>query len=159
MATKQTHQEMIERLAELAAAVKYGVETDTHSIAMESFGGRFKYSMVQICKQFIQDYECTTNAEKLMAEAAAVAYMRYLDASRRLNNCLDSSSYTSPEKNTYLSMLSKERDRSHRQYLSAVSMIRQIKAPPFEMKIKANTAFVSQNQQINVLNQETNESK
>ena len=58
-------------------------------------------------------------------------------------------------------MLSKERDRAHRQYLSTIMTLKQLKAPAIEMNIKAKTAFVSQNQQINVPQapKENNEAK
>ncbi|MDP4020523.1 MAG: hypothetical protein Q8P58_00565, partial [Candidatus Adlerbacteria bacterium] len=143
-------------------------EADTHVSMMESFSERFRGGAKEICKQFIRDFDCKTDAEKILAETAAIGFMRYLDASRRLNSCLDFSNSTSPEKNVYLSMLSKERDRSHRQYLSTVSMIKQLKAPHIEMNIKTKTAFVAQNQQINAstpgnqqkpTNSENNEAK
>ncbi len=56
----------------------------------------------------------------------------------------------------YISILSKEADRSHRQFLSALMTLKQIKAPTIEMNIKARTAFVSDKQQINI-NKEADE--
>ncbi len=143
------------------SAVMYGYESETHIALLESFSERFRGGIKEICKQFIVDFDCKTNSEKILAETAAVAFGRYMDASRRLNNCLDFNNETFPDKNTYLSMLSKERDRSHRQYLSTISMIKQLKAPNIEMNIKTNTAFVSQNQQFNVpkVPTENNDSK
>ena len=148
--TKEEQKKVRKTLDEKVTSVMYGFETDTHFVLMESFGERFRGGAKEVCKQFIRDLDCKTDAEKALAETAAVAFMRFLDASRRLNNCLDVNDYLSPVKTAYMAMLSKERDRAHRQYLSTVSMIKQLKAPTIEMNIKTNTAFVSQNQQINV---------
>jgi len=135
------------------SVVVYGFETETHVTLMESFGERYRGGAKVICEQFIRDLECKTDAEKVMAETAAVGFMRYLDASRRLNNCLDVDLTITPNKTAFMAMLSKERDRAHRQYLSTVSTIKQLKAPAIEMNIRAKTAFVSHNQQINAENQ------
>jgi len=147
------------------SAVLYGYEVETHMTMMESFGERFRGSAKEMCKQFIQDFDCKTNVEKSMAETAAMAFMRYLDASRRLNNCLDVNNQLSPVKTGYMAMLSKERDRAHRQYLSTVLTLKQLKSPTIEMTIKTKNTFVAQNQQINAVgdevntNYETNEGK
>ena len=58
----------------------------------------------------------------------------------------------SSEKNGYLAILSKELDRAHRQLITALTTLRQIKNPPIEFNVKAKTAFVAQNQQINAIN-------
>ena len=159
--SREEHNEVEKDFQEQATNVMYSFETDTHMALMEGFSERFRSGAREICRQFIMDFDCKTNAEKIMAETAAVASMRYLDASRRLNNCLDVDTYLSSVKTGYMAMLSKERDRAHRQYLSTVATIKQLKAPAIEMNIKANTAFVSQNQQINAPQQgnETNEPK
>ncbi len=148
-----------------AKAVLYGFEAETHIALMECFSERLRGSAKEICKQFIRDFECKNSTEKILAETAAIAFMRYLDASRRLNNCLDVNEYLSPTKTAYMAMLSKERDRAHRQYLSTISTLKQLKAPTIEMNIKTKNTFVAQNQQINANNptesnkNENNESK
>ena len=144
---------------EQASAVMYGFETDSHITMMEGFSERFRGGAKEICKQFIQDFDCKNSAEKILAETAAIAFMRYLDGSRRLNGCMDIAEYISDERTRYLAYLSKQMDRSHRQYLSTLLTLKQLKAPTIEMNIRAKTAFVSQNQQINASTNETNEPK
>lgn len=150
--TKNEQKEVRKALDEKVTEVMYGFEADTHIAMMESFSERFRGGAKEVCKQFIRDLDCKTDTEKIMAETAAMAFMRYLDASRRLNNCLEVDIYLSPVRTAYMAMLSKERDRAHRQYLSTVATIKQLKAPVIEMSIRAKTAFVSQNQQINAGN-------
>ena len=159
--TEKEREKIRETVNEKAMSVMHSLETDTHFALMESFDERFRSGAKEICKQFIRDLDCKTDVEKIMAETAAIGFIRYLDASRRLNNCLSTDNYLSTVRTGYMAMLSKERDRAHRQYLSTVATIKQLKAPTIEMNIKANTAFVSQNQQINAPQQgnETNESK
>lgn len=129
--------------------VAYGFETEMQMMLMESFSDRYQAGAKNLCRELIKDYACETTAEKALAEAAAAAFMRYLDASRRLNNVFDVDIHITPNKTAYMAMLSKERDRSHRQYLATIISIKQHKAPPIEMTIRAKTAFIAGNQQIN----------
>ena len=159
--TEKEREKMKEAINEKAMSVMYSLETDTHFALMESFDERFRSGAKEICIQFIRDLDCKTDVEKIMAETAAIGFIRFLDASRRLNNSLSTDNYLSAVKTGYMAMLSKERDRSHRQYLSTVATIKQLKAPAIEMNIKAKTAFIAQNQQINAPKQdnEINEPK
>jgi hypothetical protein len=136
-------------LLKKTSEVFYGFETESQVYLMEGFSERYRGGAQQICRQMIKDFDCRTDAEKSLAEITAAAFMRYLDASKRLNNCLDVDLYITPNKTAYMAMLSKERDRAHRQYLSGLMTLKQLKAPTIEMNIKAKTAFISQNQQIN----------
>jgi hypothetical protein len=133
-------------LQKLISSALYAYEAESHIALLESFSERFRGGIKVICKQFISDFDCKTATEKILAETAAIAFGRYLDASRRLNNCLDVDNYITPNKTAYMAMLSKERDRAHRQYLSTVSSLKQLKAPPIDIQIKTTNAYVSQNQ-------------
>ena len=139
-----------EEFEKQVSAVLYGYESKNHIALMECVSERFRGSAKEVCEQFIGDFDCKTDAEKILAETAANAFMRYMDASRRFNSCLDFENTISPVKNTFLAMLSKEQDRAHRQYISTLGIIKQFKAPAIEMNIRTKNAFVAQNQQINV---------
>jgi hypothetical protein len=106
--------------------------------------------------QIIKDYSCTTSIEKALAEVITNAYIRILDNSRRLNNELNADQITQ-NRNIYFANLSKQLDRAHRQFDSAIFSLRQLKQPNVEVSVKATNAFLSQNQQINV--NENNEKK
>ena len=47
-------------------------------------------------------------------------------------------------------MISKELDRANRQFITALTTLKQIKAPSLEINVKTKAAFVAQNQQLNV---------
>lgn len=125
------------------------LETDVHSGLIEAVDERYASSVKVLADQNIRDYSCRTSLEKAVASEVAHAYIRILSCSRKLNNMFTLKSSTSVL-NQYTAILSKQADRAHRQFLNAVMVLKQLKAPTIEMNIKANTAFVSQNQQINV---------
>lgn len=155
--SEKTEKEFKEEVTELM----YGLEVDTHWGLMESFDQRYRGLAKELSSKIIEEYCCTTAAEKMLAETVAGTSIRFLDSSRRFNNVLAANSDITANLTGFLAMMSKQMDRTHRQYLSALMTLKQLKAPNIEMNIRAKTAFVSQNQQINAPQQsnETNESK
>ena len=103
-----------------------------------------------------KEYNCTTSLEKSLVGTIVNAYARILDNSRRLNAELECNNITS-NRNKYISNLSVQVDRANRQFLNSILALKQLKAPAVKMNIKADTAFVAQNQQVN--QKENNESK
>lgn len=125
------------------------LESESHVSLMESFTPNYRMLAQEMTSQLIEEYQCANEAEKALAEIITNAYVRVLDNSRRLNNELECRDIT-PNRNTYILMLSKQVDRANRQFLSALLTLKQFKAPIIEMNVKATNAFVSQNQQINI---------
>jgi len=124
-----------------------GFELDTHFALTETTSARYRALVVKLCKQIIQEYDCKTPSEKALAEIIAGAFVRQLRCASRLEDGLGSdnlNSYTA----SIMSVIGKELDRAHRQYLSAIQTLRIIKQPPLNVSIKTNTAIVGQNQLI-----------
>jgi hypothetical protein len=48
----------------------------------------------------------------------------------------------------YLSFLSIELDKAHKRYLSSLQTLKDIKNPPMEMNVRAQTAIIGNNQLI-----------
>lgn len=137
-----------------------GVDPYLHEYALQHY------------QELAHELSCETPSEKVLCQAAAGAIGRHLSASRMLKNLMDeywsatnrrtrrpTRNYTSEyEESWYLvsdyakriATISKEVDRSLRQYQSIVNQIRQIKSPVPEVRIQ--TAFVAQNQQFNAKN-------
>lgn len=134
------------------------METSTHVALLEAFEKRYWGLAREFTKQLIEEFECKTVGEKALAEVVANAYLRILDNSRRLNNELECTNITH-ERNVYIANMSKQVDRANRQFLSSLMTLKQLKAPVIELNIKANTAFVSNNQQINLSNETNNDVK
>ena len=136
------------------------LEFETHIGLMESVCERYRGLAKDFTSQLIQEYVCSTSAEKALAEVIANAYIRILDNSQRLNGELECREIT-PVRNAYIGMLSKQVDRANRQFLNALMTLKQLKAPAIEISVRTQTAFIAQNQQVNVSKQNTenNESK
>ena len=140
--------ELSKKIGDTALELMRMRESDYHCNLMETFRGQYRSLTKIMTEQTIKEYDCQTEIEKSLASVIVGAYVRYIDNSRRLNNELECENITR-NRNVYIANLSKQVDRAQRQYLSAVMTLKQIKAPTIEMNIKAQTAFISQNQQIN----------
>jgi hypothetical protein len=130
------------------------IESESHVGLMEAFNVGYRGLSADMTKTLIREFGCSNEAEKALAELAVNAYIRVIDNSRRLNNEFEATSIT-PNRNVYIANLSKQVDRAHRQFISSILTLKQLKSPQIEMSIKANTAFVSNNQQVNVSKNET----
>ncbi len=154
---EKERQTAIEHLDKKTVEILRALESDVHATLMESFDYQLHPWVVEFASKTIEEYHCETELEKAVARMAVSAHIRAIDNSKRLNEHLDMGS-TGRDGNRYLETLSKQIDRATRQFLSSVITLKQLKAPMVDMDIKVNTAFVSQNQQINVNKQigETN---
>lgn len=143
-----TNIEVTDEFTKRTLEIFRGLELETHIGLIESVEELYRPFIKEFCSQIINDYSCTTSIERALAEQIANAHVRIIDNSRRLNgelNCRD----MSPHRNSYIANLSKQLDRAHRQFDSALFALRQIKQPQLSVNVKATNAFVSHNQQIN----------
>jgi hypothetical protein len=149
-----------EEYLSLLLPVMYGLEVETHAALMGSLQQDYRGMAKELSTQIIKEYSCVTHAEKMLVEVIVNSFTRTLCASKELTEGSVAPGASITENRTkYLAVLSKEHDRANRQFLSSLMMLKQIKAPTIEMNIKANTAFVAQNQQINATDHEINEPK
>lgn len=101
---------------------------------------------VSFTRQLIKEHECRSASEIATAEAAAIGYTNFI--------CHSKLSGIYPHETIHY----KQADRSFRQYLSSLSALKQMKAPPVQVNVvRANTAFVAQNQQVNATSKEETE--
>lgn len=151
--SEKEKKEVLEKLNKKTLEVLFALEPDTHIGLMETFYSQYRGLAKEFSTQVIKEYDCVTSMEKALAEIIVNAYIRVIDNSRRLNNDLGDPSGGHPiseNRTKYLAMLSKQIDRANRQFLNSLIILKQLKMPAIEMSIKAKTAFVAQNQQINV---------
>ena len=128
---------------------------ETHYALAEIVNKRHQPLVIEVARQIEKEYDCKTASEKILVQLIAGTYGKIIDYSSMLNsNIYDLG--VSNEKNAYNAMLSKELDRAHRQLITALTTLRQIKNPPLELNVKAKTAFVAQNQQINTVSKSEN---
>ena len=146
---KEAREVLNTRVLEIMRAL----ENDTHVVLMESFNHEYRGLAKEFSTNLIKDYDCNTYAEKALAEIITNAYIRILDNSRRLNNDIGGPGLPINDiKTRYIAMISKQIDRASRQFITALTVLNQMKTPFIEVNIKAKTAFVSQNQQVNLTN-------
>lgn len=147
--TEKERKEVEDELNKRIYSIVMGFEVETHAALMEAFSSQYRGMAKELSSQIIKEYSCTTHIEKMLAEVVVGAFIRFIDNSRRLNNELECTTINE-NRTKYITILSKQADRSHRQYLNSLAMLQQIKAPTIQMNIKTNTAFVTQTQQFNV---------
>ncbi len=122
---------------------------DNHHALIMAVKEDYRSLAIEFANNLNKEYVCNTPSEKALSQVAVNAYLRLLDDARRYNNCSDAGEYISEVRTKHLAMLSKQMDRANRQFISALSSLKQLKNPPMEFTVKAKTAFISQNQQIN----------
>ena len=130
------------------ALMVYGLET--HYPLVETVNPSYRPLAIEFSRQLIKEFDCKTPSEKALAQIVVNAYLRVIDASRRHNNCLEAAQYLSDERTKYLAVASKQLDRANRQFITALTTLKQIKTPSFEINVKTKAAFVAQNQQLNI---------
>lgn len=133
------------------ALMVYGL--DTHFPLSETIDKEYRPQVIEFSRQLIREYDCKTSGEKALAETVVSAYARILKYSRCLNGALaGESTQIGKQHIEYYLMLSKELDRANRHFIIALTTLKQFKVPSLEISVKAKTAFVAQNQQINATN-------
>jgi hypothetical protein len=122
--------------------------TDTHIPLAESVGKTYRAMVMRDVREIEKEYDCKTPTEKMLAETIAGAHARIMQYSRRLNRFASVDSISDLDI-PYHALWSKEVDRAHRQMMTAITTLKQIKSPQLNVSINAKTAFVAENQQIN----------
>ena len=130
------------------ALMMYGIEN--HYPLAETINENYRPFIIEFSNQLIREYNCQNPSEMALVEVIANAYLKVIDGSRRLNNELGEAGQIINENRTkHLTMLSKQLDRSNRQFITALTTLKQIKAPSLSINVKTKAAFVAQNQQLN----------
>lgn len=123
---------------------------ETHTLGENTVTDEFSPAVAELASQLIRDYNCTTSGETTLAELVASAYGQYLMLCEVLKNSYATRGKTvelSALLNNYLAQISKEKDRAFKQYRDGLALLNQIKNPI--RPIKANNAYIAENQQFN----------
>lgn len=127
--------------------VSIGAEMQTHNALGLLTSKKYSLLAIEFCKQLITEYQCKTASEIALAELITASYVRYLWYCELVAGLMKE--YIDPKISSYVAILSKEADKCHRAFITSLTLLRQFKNPPIELNIKATTAFVAQNQQVN----------
>lgn len=148
-ATGKQKKEIEEKISQKGYEALMLLGLDNHYLLAETVDARYRPSIIEAANNLVKEYDCKTPGEKMLAQVAAVSHARILANARWFNNCITFSNSLTDIKTRYLAAISKELDRANRQFISALSTLKQLKTPNFEVNVKAKTAFIAQNQQIN----------
>jgi len=139
--TKEKNKEILGNMA-----MVLGLET--HVPLLRSVTEEYRPLMVEISNCLQNEFKCETTSEKMLVHLIANAYFRINSLTGRMVHTMELDR-ASPTLNGFYTVLSKELDRAGRQFTSALLTLRQLKNPHTDIKLKANVAFVAQNQQLN----------
>lgn len=135
-------------------SIAYSIESG--HILLESVGKRLRPLALEMKKNLEQEFGCQKIHERALVDQAVNAYIRKLEYSKLMVEYREPE-WLGHEKIAILSFYSKETDRAHRQFLSALEILKAIKQPALKVNIKAQNTFVAQNQQINNPSEKINE--
>lgn len=128
---------------------QHALGLDTHTPVADSVPVEHRYLITEFIQRTEEEYQCKTGIEKSLAQIIALSHIRIICISKTLSSYLAGDVAVSRDVNDYFTIVSKELDRAHRQLTNAIMTLRQIKVSASPLNIKANTAFISHNQQFN----------
>jgi len=138
-----------DKAIELFFQSQHALGLDTHVPVAESVPDEHRYLITEFINRTEEEYQCQTAIEKSLAEVIALSYIRVISISKTMSSYLAGQVGINRDINDFFTITSKELDRAHRQLTNTVMTLRQIKVAAAPMNIKANTAFISHNQQNN----------
>lgn len=146
-----------------AASANMNILSLAHSLEsghalLESVDDRYKPFALEIKKSLEQEFACEKPSERMLVDQIVNAHLRKLEYTRLMVKYREQE-WLSQEKVAVLNFYSKEADRAHRQFISALETLKAIKQPPINVNVKAQNAFVAQNQQFNNHSEQINEAK
>ena len=125
---------------------------------VESIPKRYRGFALLLRDELEQEYSCETASEKMLVQQIVNSHIRMLSYSKKMEE-RNEPEWLSHERAAFLNFYSRESDRAHRHTLSALETLKAIKQPGFNISVKANNAFIAQNQQLNNHSEQTNEAK
>lgn len=135
---------------------------DTHVLLSRGVDPEHLPMVLGVIDELTAEYEVKKPQDKAYVQMAALAYSRYISNLDEYNQWKNHE-YNSNERVGYMNMVSKDIDRAFRQYNAVINYFEMKKRPPLQVTVKANTAFVAQNQQnlssSNPLDDEINDPK
>lgn len=143
----------LEKTTDILLEVEMAYGLENHFPLLQLVAKRYMPLVIEFAKQLTIEYDCKTPSERALVQITVIAYAKILEFTGRLSDNLNANDpWLSHEKNGLKSVLGKELDRANRRFITALTTLKQLKAPSLEISVKAKTAFVAQNQQINATN-------
>lgn len=122
-------------------------EFQNGALMVSSIPDQYRTFAVDMSRRLQEDYHCSLQSEKALAELATINFIRTIEVERRITNFIDMNSLTGNGVK-YLAIMSKELDRANRHFLATIQTLNMLKQPPIKVNVKADTAILGQNQII-----------
>jgi len=131
-----------------AVSLTYGVESGL--VLAENTPERYRSLALQMKRDIEKEFFCEKIYEKALVDKIVSAYIRGMECTWRLEKSQHFDLHSN-YRNNYFFFLSKEIDRSFRQYVSGLDTLKSLKQPEMNIKlnIKSKNAFLAGNQQFN----------
>jgi hypothetical protein len=129
---------------------------DNHYLLSIATSKDYRSLSIELANQLIKEHSCTSASEKALVHILVNAYIRSLEYARMLSSNTGPGKSITTEMNGLYSALSKEIDRANRQFITALTTLKQLKSPSLTVNVKTNAAFIAQNQQVNAVKKEPN---
>ena len=94
-----------------------------------------------------KEYKCDTPSKKALAESATLNFCQSMRMQEEIQIYLSRRQFTDIGV-TYINVLSKELDKSHRRFLVTLQTLKNFNVPPLNINLKATTANIANNQLI-----------
>jgi len=148
-------EETIKKMSDLSLALSI----ETGFMLMKSVDKQYNSLALQMRRDLQEEFSCEKTSEKMLVDLAVNSFIRNLCYSDRMGQIQE---YLGNDYNDYRNYFSKEIDRTHRQFISAIETLKFMKQPPLNVSVKAQNAFIGDKQQFNsnsILKDENNEAK
>ncbi|MFQ6049735.1 MAG: hypothetical protein ACE5J0_01685, partial [Candidatus Paceibacterales bacterium] len=114
-------------------------------------------NLIPLKNEVVKDYNCQTILELMLAGRISTLYWRITKWESVFNYLLGDSNdiwsfcYSFDDaKRDAVETLSKGVESAHRQWISSIALLKELKRPSLNLQIKTKGTFIAQNQQINV---------
>ena len=111
--------------------------------------------LIPLKDEIVRDYNCQTTLELMLAGRISTLYWRIARWEKWLNSLFEHGDdvycyFNQNENVSAVRELGKGIESAHRQMITSIALLKELKHPPLNLKIKTQGAFIAQNQQINV---------
>lgn len=136
----------------------YGLENGLWAANLDH--QKYHLPLTKMRLKVINDYNCKTSAELMLADSIVSSYWRIVKNEMLLNRLIEKEdgkfSFDQLKINA-LKELNKEVDLANRRLNMNIILLKEMKQPALKVNVKTNNAFIGENQQFN--NNQNNEPK
>ncbi|MCX6766846.1 MAG: hypothetical protein NT170_03680 [Candidatus Moranbacteria bacterium] len=142
-------QEITGEVLKNADKVSLAFSLESGHALVESIEPKYRSFALQFKKDLEKEFDCKTASERALVDQAVNSHIRKISYSKSMMMRRDPG-FLSHYKTGYLMFLSKEVDRAHRQFISAIETLKYCKQPTVRINVRSENSFMSQNQQFNI---------